>query len=89
MHTDEYEISIGREINHCRKTIRSLEKEISAFEKRYGIDTETILRQSPEPQSSPVNDKDFSNWQKAWRGLQYWKNMLDEYQKALAGLKME
>jgi len=44
MHTDEYEISIGREISLCRKLIRRLKSSIQKREKRYGISTEGFLK---------------------------------------------
>ena len=88
MHTDEYEISIGREVNLCRKLIKSLGKEICGFEKRYSMDTETFL-QDCEVGIPSKNDEDFSNWRKAWRELQFWKKTLDEYERALASLKRE
>jgi len=88
MHTDEYEISIGREVTLCRKLIKSLGNEISGFEKRYGMDTQTFL-QGFETGKLSGNDEDSSNWRKALRELQFWKKTLDEYEGALAGLKGE
>lgn len=88
MHTDEYEISIGREVSLCRKLIKNLQKEIRGFEKRYGIDTESFL-QGLEVGIPSGNDEDFSNWRKTRCELQFWKKTLDEYESALAGLKRE
>jgi hypothetical protein len=47
MHTDEYEISIGREISLCGKLIRRLKRSIQKKEKKYGISTEDFLKALP------------------------------------------
>ncbi len=44
MHTDEYEIPIGREISLCRKLIRRLKSSIQKRETWYGISTEGFLK---------------------------------------------
>jgi hypothetical protein len=37
MHTDDYEISIGREISLCGKPTRQLKRSVQKREKQYGI----------------------------------------------------
>ena len=86
MHTDEYEISIGREIRLCRKLIGRLKRSIEKKEKRHGISTEDFiegLNQGRLMESSP----DFANWQRDCRELQDLEQMLSEYQKELGKLE--
>ena len=86
MHTDEFEISIGREIRLCRKLIWRLKRSIEKKEKRYGISTEDFiegLNQGRLLESSP----DFANWQSDCRELADLERMLGEYQEQLRKLE--
>lgn len=85
MNTDEYEISIGREVDLCRRLIKILYREIHIFENRYGMDTETFLR-NLEVEIQSGNEEDLLNWKKARQELQFWKKMLHEYESALSQL---
>jgi len=88
VNTDEYEISIGREVRICRRLIKSLGKEIHGFESRYGMDTRSFLQGAGAGKFS-ADDDQLSNWRKAWLELEFWKNTLDEYETVLADLKRE
>lgn len=44
MHTDEYEISTGREISLCRNMIKKLKKSLEKREKQYGMTTAALLQ---------------------------------------------
>jgi len=85
MHTDEYEISIGREITICRKRIREVEKRIRNREERCGMTTEAFLKNSEQDCPAGTNP-DSLNWVKDHRELQYWTKMLEDYEKALQSL---
>ena len=43
MHTDEYEISLSREIDVCRGRVRAIKKTLYKMEQKYGITTEQFL----------------------------------------------
>jgi hypothetical protein len=86
MHTDEYEISIGREIRLCRRVSERLRNSIRDKEKKYGMTTEAFL-QFLEQSRSAVPDHDFQNWRKDHLELQSWQQKLKEYEKAFQMLK--
>ena len=44
MHTDEYEISIGREIALCRRMVRQLKDSLERREKQCGMTTAAFLQ---------------------------------------------
>lgn len=85
MHTDEYEISIGREVTICRKRIREVEKRIRNREERYGMTTAVFLENEGQDLPASANP-DFLNWAKDHRELQFWETMLEDYEKALQDL---
>jgi hypothetical protein len=85
MHTDEYEISLGREITFCRKMVRRLQDALAKREKQSGMTTAAFLqtleagcRSEPDPQPG---------WSREYQELRYWQKMLAEYEEALESLQ--
>jgi hypothetical protein len=85
MHTDEYEISIGREITLCRKFIKQIRDSLHTREKQHGITTEALLQAVEQGRLSEQSD--FPSWRKEHQDLRYWQKMLNEYEEALRTLK--
>jgi hypothetical protein len=85
MHTDEYEISLGREITLCRRMVRQLQDSIARREKQCGMTTEAFLQALEEgclPEQHPTQ-----SWKQEYQELQYWQKTLTQYEEALEGLK--
>jgi len=83
MHTDEYEISIGREITLCRKMVKKLRKSIAELEEECGMTADAVLGLPDEGKSSEKLR------QLRGRHLQllHWEKLLGEYEEAYRGLK--
>ena len=86
MHTDEYEISTGREISLCRKTIGRQKKALLTREKKFGMTTEAFL-QALEKDRQVERNPDFEMWLKDHEELKIWEQRLKEYEQALEILK--
>ena len=85
MHTDEYEISIGREISLCRKMVRRLQDALERREKQSGMTTAAFL-QTLEP-GCLSEQHPLQSWSREYQELRYWQKMLTEYEEALESLK--
>ena len=85
MHTDEYEISIGREIALCRKMIGQLKDSLERREKQSGLTTEAFLQALEEGSLSEQHP--IQRWNQEYQELQYWQKILTEYEEALESLK--
>ena len=85
MHTDEYEISMGREIAFCRKMVRKLKDSLERREKQYGMTTAAFL-QSPEKGCLSAQHP-IHSWTQEYQELQYWQKTLAQYEEALESLK--
>ena len=85
MHTDEYEISIGREITLCRKMVRKLKDSLERREKQFGMTTEAFLQAMEEGCLSKPHP--IQSWNQEYQELQYWQKILIEYEEALESLK--
>ncbi len=85
MHTDEFEISIGREIAFCRKMTRRLKDSLERREKQGAMTAEEFL-QALEDRSLSEQPL-IQEWNRDYQELQYWQKMLTEYEEALERLK--
>jgi hypothetical protein len=85
MHTDEYEISIGREIALCRKMVKQLKNSLERREKQYGMTTAAFLQALEKECLSEQHP--IQSWNQEYQDLQYWQKMLTEYEEALESLK--
>ncbi len=85
MHTDEYEISIGREIAWCRKMVRKLKDSLARREKQCGMTTKSFLQAMEEGGLSEQHP--MQGWNQEYQELQYWQKTLSAYEEALERLK--
>jgi hypothetical protein len=88
MYYDEYEISIGKEINVCRRSIKRLKTDLLKLERQYGMTTEQFLS-SPEGGPGPVGNRDMDRWRDDHRQQREWEQRLRAYEEALAMLKRD
>jgi hypothetical protein len=67
MHTDEYEISLSREIALCRKMIRQLKDSLARREKHAGMTTAALLQALEE---GGLSEKHLiQNWNQKYQDL--------------------
>ncbi len=85
MHTDEYEISIGREIAFCRRMVRQLKDSLERREKQCGMTTAAFFQALEEGSLSEQHL--IQSWNQEYQELQYWQKILTEYEEALENLK--
>lgn len=85
LQTDEYGISISREIAVCRNMITRQQKELCRWEKHHGLSTETIVTGETPPEGIPAQD--LAAWRDDYAGLCAWKQRLREYEEACQSLK--
>lgn len=84
MHTDEYEISISREIQVCHNRIERSEKAISNLQKRYEWLASGTLDYAPrEPDKEAV----WVKWRELHEGLNAWRQRLKEYEEAYSAIR--
>ena len=85
MHTDEYEISLGREITLCRNRVKKLKKSLEKLEKQCGLTTAALLEilETSDASEQPT----LQSWSREYQELQYWQKMLRDYEAARESLK--
>jgi hypothetical protein len=85
MHTDEYEISIGREIALCRKMVQKLKDSLARREKQGNVTTIACHQASADSCQSEKHA--VQSWNQEYQRLQHWQKLLADYEAALESLK--
>lgn len=85
LQTDEYRISISREIAVCRNMIDRQRRHQARFEKQYGISTEEMMKK--EDLNIEIKTRDMDEWRNEYEGLLAWQRRLQEYEEAYEALK--
>jgi len=60
MHTDEFEISLSRELNVCKSIVKKLERFLTNMQRKYNIDTELFVEKFKNGEMT--NSRDFNAW---------------------------
>lgn len=85
LQTDEYGISISREITVCKNMIDRQRQELSRFEKQYNISTEQLI--AGEMPKTGDAARDIEAWREGYEGLLAWQQRLREYEEAYCALR--
>jgi len=80
MDTDEYEISITREIKICRDFIKKTQAAIEKFEKKFELSTDDMIHGKIENKN--ISQSDIKKWTDSHNILKDWEYKLAEYEKA-------
>jgi hypothetical protein len=83
--TDEYRISISREIQVCKNMIALQTKDLARLEARHGLTTERLL--AGEKPCGCANEAPLEAWRAEHQGLLAWRQRLREYEEASAELR--
>ena len=87
LQTDEYGISISREITVCRNMIERQRKQLVRFEKQYGNTTAEMLNNEIQSLKIEKITCDMNKWRNEYEGLLAWEQRLREYEEAYESLK--
>ncbi len=87
MHTDEYEISLSRELNACEKQLTEIRRRLSHFEKKYDMKTEVFVEEFSRGNVAGQKD-DLSAWMREYEELEKWETRRDQYSELLQKMKI-
>jgi hypothetical protein len=90
MHTDEYEISLLRELKVCGNTIQRIKKTLTLMEQKHHKNTDTFIEESRTGRLSddPDTKDDYAAWQSSYESLIQWQNLERQYQEQLRIIKI-
>ncbi len=90
MHTDEFEISLSRELSVCKSTIQKIKHTLSILERKHNKTTEMFideLRRNQLP-DNPDYKEDYGAWQSSYESLERWEELERQYQEAFRMMKI-
>lgn len=79
MHTDEYEISMHREMDVCRRMITGLKVFISGMEKKHNKSSTDFFTDIERGNSAEGKD-DYTEWKGNYEALKSWEGKLSQYE---------
>jgi hypothetical protein len=90
MHTDEYEISLSRELSVCRKTIQRIRKTLQLLEHKHKKTTDAFMRDIAQGTvaESPEFKEDYDAWQSTYESLKKWEALEKQYEELYRALKI-
>lgn len=87
MHTDEYEISLAREINVCKRVVNETRTKLGERQQRFGMDFPQASIAVAEGRLI-VSSRELAEWQEDCEALPLWEQRLEEYREALAVMRV-
>lgn len=84
LHTDEYALSLSRELAVCRSAIKRIRKTLELLEQKHHKTTEAFLAelQAGALAGQTENRDDFEAWQSSHASLKQWEDLEKQYQDA-------
>jgi hypothetical protein len=90
MHTDEFEISLSRELSVCKSTIQRIKQSLGILERKHNKTTEMFideLRSNKLPDNPDYKD-DYEAWRSSYESLKRWEELERQYQEAFRMMKI-
>ena len=87
MDTDEYEISIHRELQHHRRVVRTIQENLAKRRQQYDMDYAEAA-QAMAAGLLKIDAGELAKWQDDVEALPLWEQRLEEYRQALALMRV-
>lgn len=87
MHTDEYEISLAREINHCQRVVRRIREALAARRQRFGMEYQEASA-AAAGRLQALGAGELAAWREDFEALPEWERRLEEYREALTTMRI-
>jgi hypothetical protein len=90
VHTDEFEISLSRELNVCKNTIQRIQKSLGILERKHNKTTEVFIQEllNNTVTGNPEYKEDYDAWQSSYESLKKWEELERQYQEAFRMMKI-
>lgn len=87
MHTDEYEISLSRELAVCKSTIKRIKEFFAIMERKHNKTTAQFVEEYDSGKLSEHKD-DFEAWRNNYESLKSWEELERQYQEIYVRMKI-
>ncbi len=90
MHTDEFEISLFRELKVCGNTIQRIKKSLSLMEGKHKKSTAMFMEEyrSGKLSADTKNQEEYAAWWSSCESLKQWQDLERQYQEQFHTMKI-
>jgi hypothetical protein len=89
VHTDEFEISLSRELNVCKNTIKRIRTSLDLLERKHNKTSEVFMQEflSNTLTGQPEYKDDYDAWRSSYDSLKKWEELERQYREAFQMMK--
>ncbi len=87
MHTDEYEISLYREVGVCKGSIKRIKEFFAIMERKHGKTTAQFVEEYDNGKLAG-NQEDYVAWRDNYESLKKWEGLQREYEELFRQMKI-
>ena len=87
MHTDEYEISLAREIKHCEQVVRTTKQALADRQQRFGVDYAAAAA-AVAASRLQIDGRELAAWREDDEALPVWEQRLGDDREALSVMRI-
>lgn len=87
MHTDEYEISLSRELAVCKSAIKKINEFFAIMERKHNKTTVQFVEEYDSGKLTDSRD-DYEPWRNNYESLKSWKELERQYEEAFRMMKI-
>ena len=90
MQSNDFEISLSRELNVCKNTIQRIKKSLGILERKHNKTTEVFIREllNNALTGHAEYKDDYEAWQSSYESLKKWEELERQYQEAFRMMKI-
>ncbi|MGE5808685.1 MAG: hypothetical protein ACM32I_06150 [Nitrospirota bacterium] len=90
MHTDEFEISLHRELKVCENTIQRIRKTLGMMEQKHRKTPETFIEEyrSGKLDKDKEQEDDYRVWESSYESLRKWQELEQQYREQFVKMKI-
>ena len=90
MQSDEFEMSLLRELKVCGNTIQRIKKTLTLMEQKHRKPTDTFIDEyrAGRLNDHPENKDDYAAWESSYESLIRWQDLERQYQEQLRIMKI-
>ncbi len=90
MHTDEFEISLFRELKVCGNTIKRIVKFLNMMERKHKKSTASFIKEYRSGMLDREGEfkDDYSAWESNYESLRQWQELERQYQEQFRIMKI-
>jgi hypothetical protein len=91
VHSDEFEITLSRELSKCKSTIQRIRKSLGILERKHNKTTEIFIEEllNNTLTGTAEYQVDYDAWQSIYESLKKWEELERHYEEELQKMNNE